>query len=289
MTAKEPTVAVVIPAHDEEDSLPFALRSLRDQTRPPDEVVVVDDGSTDGTPGVCEEFGVRCIRQRQAGPAAARNRGVREVRSDFVSLLDADDWYSPDKLEKSLESILELGALALGTDAWVVAGDQVLGAKNGDRRIPYAITLERLLKDNPLVCSTMVFRREAFLRAGGFDEDPRLISTEDYDLWIRFSRVEPIAYLPRALTFYRTSEGSLGTNERFLIGVDRICEKLAETHGSEPHFRRLMDRRRARSRLDLAWDRLAEGRKAEARALMREARALGRPWEAIRMWVRSLF
>lgn len=281
-------VAVVIPAFNAAAFLPVALRSLEQQSLRPEMVVVVDDGSTDGTAAVCEQFGVHCVRQEQRGPGAARNRGVAETGAEFVAFLDADDWFAPAKLERCVGRLVELGATTLATDAWMVVGDHVLRPKNDHREVPEVVTLERLLQDNPVICSTVVVRREVLLQVGGFDEDPQLMASEDYDLWVRLSHREPIAYLAEPLSFYRSHPGSLGANSRFVTGVDLICQKLQKIHGNEAHFRRLMQRRQGRARLDLAWDLLQSGRVGEGRELIREAWKLGCGWSAGKMWLRSL-
>src|SRR5438067_9612199 len=96
------TVSAVIPVHNGENFLAQAVESVLDQTRPVLEVVVVDDGSTDGTAAVAQGFGapVRHIPQAQSGVSAARNRGVREARGNLVAFLDHDDEWREDKLER---------------------------------------------------------------------------------------------------------------------------------------------------------------------------------------------
>lgn len=281
-------VAVVVPAHNAASYLATALRSVLEQTMAPAEIVVVDDGSTDDTHAVAEGLGVRCVRQRQGGPAAARNRGIAETRSPLLAFLDADDWFAPGKLERQVERLQELGAQVVCSDAWLVVQDRVVRTKNEDRGVPTALTLERLLAGNPIICSTVLARRDAVRAAGGFDEDPVLVATEDYDLWLRMARVEPIAYSPEPLAFYRAHAGSLSANARFVAGVDRAMAKIADVYGDEPHYRRLVRRRRAMVRHDLAWDLLKQGRLDECRAVLRDARALaGTSWRSLRLWLRT--
>lgn len=99
-----PTVSCIIPVYNGERFLAEGIESLLAQTRPPDEIIVVDDGSTDGSADVARSFGdrVRYVHQENAGPAAARNRGIREATGDFISFLDADDLWEPTKLERQL-------------------------------------------------------------------------------------------------------------------------------------------------------------------------------------------
>lgn len=281
-------VTVIVPAYNAAEFLPITLQSLQQQTLAPAQVIVVDDGSTDATVAIAERHGATCLRQDNAGPGAARNRGLHAATSEFVAFLDADDWYVPDKLERSLEHLRELKAACISTDAWIVRGDRVDRRKNDRRIVPMALTLELLLRGNPVVCSTVVARRESVLACGGFDEDPALVATEDYDLWLRMSAREPIAYLPEPMTFYRVHPGSLSANERFLRGVDKILDRVAAEHAGEAHFQALVRRRRADLRLDLAWDLITQGRRPEARRLIAEADGLRRSWKGWRMRLRSL-
>lgn len=281
------SVDVVIPAHDAAAYLQVTLDSLQQQTLRPRQVIVVDDGSKDDTAGIAERHGAVCIRQAQAGPGAARNRGVAAATADYVAFLDADDWYALDKLERSIEHLQELGAHCVATDAWLVRGDRVERRKNDRRVVPSVLTMELLLRGNPIVCSSVVATREAVVAAGGFDEDPELIASEDYDLWLRMAQREPIAYLPEPLTFYRLHAGSLSANPRFLRGVDRILDKVAALHAGEAHFQNLVRRRRADLRLDVAYDLLCAGEPAAARRVLGEARQHARTWKGTRMWLRS--
>lgn len=282
-------VTVVVPAFNAGPYLEVTLQSLQHQTRAPERVIVIDDGSTDDTSKIAEKAGVTVLRQdRQAGPGAARNRGVNEATTEFVAFLDADDWYAPDKLERSVALLDKLGAGCLATDAWVVRDDRIEGRKNQKRNVPSVLTTERLLRGNPVVCSSVVARREAVRRAGGFDEHPDLVATEDFDLWLRMAQHEPIAYHAQPLTFYRVHAGSLSANTRFVRGIDRILERVARQHEGEAHFLNLVRRRRAEARLDLAWDLLGAGRKSEARAMITEASGLMPTWKGLRLRLRSL-
>ncbi|MCR9244612.1 MAG: glycosyltransferase family 2 protein [bacterium] len=281
-------ISVVIPAYNAATFLPMTLDSLAQQTRPPAVVYVVDDGSTDDTATIAEARGAKVIRQQQRGPAAARNRGVEAAETEYVAFLDADDWYGPDKLEKSFAMLDQLGATCLATDAWQVLGDRVDRRKNDTRRVPTVLTQELLIGDNPIVCSTVVARREAILEVGGFDEDPVLIATEDYDLWLRLAHDEPIAYLAEPLTFYRAHPDGLSDNARFLRGIERILAKVAAMHPGEAHFAQLIARRRAAARCNVAYDLLQAGQRDEAREVLREANRLAPSWKSYKLWLKSM-
>ncbi len=161
------TVSCVIPVYNGERFLAEGIESLLAQTRPPDEIIVVDDGSTDGTAGVARGFGdhVTYVHQENAGPAAARNRGVREARGEFISFLDADDLWEPTKLERQLrrfEARPELGySVGLVQNFWeeevAEERDRIAGTARA-KPIPGYVTLTLL--------TTSSWMREL----GGFDE-----------------------------------------------------------------------------------------------------------------------
>jgi glycosyltransferase involved in cell wall biosynthesis len=114
------TVTAIVPVYDGEAFLADALGSIRAGTRAPDEIVVVDDGSRDGSAALAERTpGVRCVRQEHAGIAAARNRGLAEARGDLIAFLDADDLWTPDKLA------LQAGLLERRDDLDMVFGGVV--------------------------------------------------------------------------------------------------------------------------------------------------------------------
>lgn len=169
-------VSVIIPAYNSQATLAAALHSALQQTVPPREVVVVDDGSADGTAAVAEAFGpkVRLIRQSNGGPGAARNTGIRAAHGGWIGLLDADDTWLPNKLERqlALDDDPRIGIIACLSD------------KPG-QACPPEIGFDQLWDSNLLVNSTVLLRRAAWEATGGFDEARGLISVEDYNLWLR--------------------------------------------------------------------------------------------------------
>ncbi|MBP8299284.1 MAG: glycosyltransferase family 2 protein [Planctomycetes bacterium] len=283
------SVAVIIPAFNAGAYLQVTLDSLKQQTVLPVQVIVVDDGSTDGTSAIAERNGVTCIRQERAGPGAARNRGIAAATTEYLAFLDADDWYALDKIERSLDQLRELGAACIATDAWLVRGDRVERRRNERQMLPTVMTTELLLSSNPIVLSSVVARREAVLAVGGFDAERELFGTEDYDMWLRLSQREPIAYLPEALTFYRLHGPGQICNPHLVSGVDRVLDKVGAAYAGEAHFENLVRRRRAEVRVEMAADLLRAGKRDEARTMLAEARKHARTWGGYRTWLRSLF
>lgn len=277
-------VAVIIPCHNAAQWLSATLQSLAAQSLAPAEVIVVDDGSTDDSAAIAERMGVRCERQECAGPGAARNAGVRATRAPLVAFLDADDCFAPSKLATQAEHLEQTAAALSCTDAWVVENGERVGRKNAPG-VPSELPFVRLVEGNPIICSSVLMRREVFEAVGGFDEDPVLIATEDYDLWLRVARSHKVAYLGEPLVNYRMTPGQLSDDRRFMRGVDRIMEKVCAADSSAQEVVRA---RRAAVRLDVAYHLARRMEGGEARTYLQEARALGAGWGAMwKTWLRS--
>lgn len=203
-----PNVSVLIPAYNAAGCVSRAIESVLAQTVPPLEILVVDDGSADGTAEVVERFGapVRLLRQANGGPAAARNHAARKASGEWLALLDADDAWLPQKLERQLP-------YASGERVGLV---HCWGPPGGGP-VPDAITFETLWEKNCIVNSSALVRREAFQAVGGFDEDRALISVEDYNLWLRLLAAGwEVATCPEQLHEYTPAPGNLSRQfERF--------------------------------------------------------------------------
>ena len=171
------TVSAIIPAYNAARWIARAIDSVLSQTHPVQEIIVVDDGSTDMTPEVVAGFGelVRYIQQSNGGPAKARNTGIRAASGEWVALLDADDAWLPGKIERQLA--------AVAPDVVLIHGGAV-GIRRGNTE---RNTFAEMWKRNPILNSSVLVRKDVVDSLGGFDEDPAVIGVEEYNLWLRIA------------------------------------------------------------------------------------------------------
>ncbi len=276
-------VTAVIPAHNGLPDVLEAVDSALAQTLPPVEVVVVDDGSDDGTgDAVAHAFGpagvrragrgtpVRVVRGRFGSAAAARNRGWREARTRWIALLDADDLWYAHKLETAN------AALAAAPEAAWFFSDGAFRNLEGEIRSSWLATYvdlpdryvgypaRELIEVNFVLTSSVLARRDALETLGGFDE--RLSHAEDLDLWIRLARRWPAAASRQALVRYQHRPGGLTRQvEARLTGDITLFRRLTEDQTLSPDLRRAARRREALAHFKLGMTAMREGRNTEAR------------------------
>jgi len=173
---ERPLVSVIVPVHDGERFLAPALRSVFEQTYRPIEVIVVDDGSTDGSAEVASSFPVRYLHQENRGPGAARNAGIQASRGELVAFVDADDVMLPHKLETQAGFLLDHPEVDC-----VMARQRIVIEDGVDP--PEWVRSQRATGDDGVQPLSAVIRRGALDQVGGFD--PRLRVSEDLDLLFR--------------------------------------------------------------------------------------------------------
>ncbi|MDK3256763.1 glycosyltransferase family 2 protein [Blastococcus capsensis] len=224
-----PSVSVVIPTKNRRMLLRTSLAGVLAQRDVDLEVVVVDDGSTDGTADALTAMGdprVRVLRHPASqGVVAARNRGLAASTGDWVAFCDDDDLWAPDKL------VQQLAAAARSGRAWAVGG--AVGFES-DGAVLYATTpapddelAAQLPWRNavPGGCSNVVARRRLLEEAGGFD--PRFRVLADWELWIRLARHGAPASLPAAVVGYRMHGSNMSTSSEGVLEELRLVETLS--------------------------------------------------------------
>lgn len=186
-------LSVVIPAHNEETYLPSALEALARQTFPPDEVIVVDNASTDRTAQVAEAFGARVVHCGRKGVAFARQAGLLAARGEWVAMTDADSLPTPTWLERLMAR--REGAVALYGPLRFY-GVSPLEAAFSEWGYRAFLRLMDLLRRPNLAGANMMVLREAALEVGGF---PAVEAREDVLLGYALARLGPVRYVPDAL------------------------------------------------------------------------------------------
>lgn len=228
-----PTVSVVIPTHNRRRLLRTTLTSVLDQEAVDLQVIVVDDGSQDGTEAMVRAIGdsrLEVIRHPVArGVSAARNAGIAAAEGAWVALLDDDDVWAPSKLRRQIAAALEVGAgfVYCGAFTFERGSEGVLA----DRDAPPAARLSALLQaGNPLPggCSAQVIDRVLAARLGGFDES--LLHVADWDMWLRVTRETSPAAVPERLVAYRVHGGNRVVVLRAKAHI-REFDRLAVKHG----------------------------------------------------------
>jgi glycosyltransferase involved in cell wall biosynthesis len=256
-----------------------AIQSVLDQTEPVHEILVADDGSTDGTPELVESrFGdrVRLLRLPHRNASATRKTAIAQATGDWIAFLDADDWWAPEKIERQrrfLERhpevrwmstdgryVSERGVLR---ESWLDVYFEPVRDLVGDL-LP--LLVERCF---PLMSSSLC-AREAYEAVGGLDPD--IVYSHDYDLWVRLAARYPGGVLAERLVDYWTGPGTLS---RFFEARYRddlgIMRRIEANPALSADVRRRAARRAAGIEFDIALVALRSGRLVEARERLRAA------------------
>jgi glycosyltransferase involved in cell wall biosynthesis len=248
-----PLISVVVPVYNacrtDPEFLRKALASVCSQTYRHLELLIVDDGSTDATRTICAQFmeshntlPILYFSKENGGQSSARNFGIARARGDFVSFLDQDDMFYPEKLERV---VALLGGVDLVyTDADTIdAEDQILIREiHQAHRLgwphPKRTVEDVLFKDVFVMPGVMTLRRDLLQRVGGFDES--LSGYEDDDLFLRLFLNGTVRYLPESTLKWRMHEENYGQSSRMVPSRLRYWEKLMAEHAAGG-----TDRRRA--------------------------------------------
>jgi glycosyltransferase involved in cell wall biosynthesis len=227
-------VSVIIPTYNRAQSIASAVASVLSQTYRHMELIVVDDGSTDNTRQALEPFKDRLqyIYQNNAGPASARNRGIRIASGEWLAFLDSDDTWYPRKLEIQLAESIRMNAdlsfhdLSLNSDensinipSWNL---HVTQSSAGHAALGSGVLLDAyglmMMIGHFFLTTTFMVKRDAILAVGGFREDLR--TSEDLELYFRLAARYIVAYVAETLATYSPGPGGLRNSE--VIYRDRI-------------------------------------------------------------------
>jgi glycosyltransferase involved in cell wall biosynthesis len=293
---KSPSVSAVVTVYNAEQCIGEALGAILSQTHSPDEVIVVDDGSTDGTALELARFGgeVTVLRQDNRGHAPALNRGMGAARGEYLAKCDADDIWDPDKLARQLEAVQAHPEIDIAFSAIQVFGemDEVRGLHTaGDRSVGVLdsrLFARTLYRENILCPSTTLIRSRLYERLGPFAEH---LAAEDYDYWMRALRAGAVFYYdPARLVRYRTHSQQLTSDA---LRTLRATHEVHMLHADLIEDRRFVqavhrdDLFRIARRL-VEDDRPREGREHFSRSLRSGGGAIGSASVRALVWVAVL-
>lgn len=242
-SSKMKKVSVIIPVYAAEKYIAATLQSVFEQTYKNFEVLIIDDGSPDRSIEICQQFTdsrIKIIRQENRGLAGARNTGIRHAQGEYLALIDADDLWLPEKLEKHIAHLEKSPAVGVSfsRSAFIDEAGQPLGTYHMPKLT--GITPPYLLCHDPVGNgSAGVFRREVFEgirfcdNIHGFVEsfyfDERFRMSQDMELLLRIALQTPwqIEGIPEALTLYRVTGGTLSTNWfRKIEAWEKVIERV---------------------------------------------------------------
>ncbi len=269
------TVSIVIPVYNAEDVIGETLASVLAQEWSDREIVVIDDGSIDGSVDVVSKFGnvVRLVRQDNAGVARARNRGIAESVGEYVALLDHDDLWHPAKLSKQVRILQERPEVGMViTDvAHIDFAGRPMGVV-GSGYNPSETFARLFVRGYVPTPSAALIRRSVLRSVGGFDETFGSAGLDDHELWTRIVLHGEITNIPEPLTYHRNREVKpvqVALQHRALL-----IPKLLERFGQDPEKRRYLIREQACYLADVGKHLVQAGRRSEGRSRLLQGLAL---------------
>ena len=201
----KPKISVIIPTWNSDKTLKATIESCLNQTLPPIEILVCDDGSTDDSKKIVEEMNdsrVKWIPLSHSGtPAVPRNKGIELSKGEWIAFCDSDDEWLPQKLEKQVAALLQTKYKAISTNAF-----QKINNTKTNKKIIYFtkkyIGFINLLQSNSIICSSTIIHKSLFNKIGGFTENINYGSYADYIYWLKITTETKFIYIEDALTIY---------------------------------------------------------------------------------------
>lgn len=237
MSNAKPKISVILPVYNGQDHLTEAIDSVLSQSFSDFELIIVNDGSTDGSAAIIEELDdsrIRFFQKSNKGLAATLNRAISLARGEYIARQDQDDVCLPSRFERQvafLDANPDVGMV--GTSAEIRVGNERTN-RYLKHPIDNASLKFGLLFDNHFVHSSVMIRRSVLEGLGGYSEDSARQPPEDYELWSRVMKKYKLANLPEVLLAYREVEGSMsrtGVNP-FLPNLIKISsENIAWASG----------------------------------------------------------
>lgn len=278
-------VSVIIPAYNAEKTITEALDSVLAQTHPVDEIIVVDDGSTDDTSKIIKNYPpssighqpiIKYIPQPNSGPAVARNTGIKAAEGEYIAFLDADDVWLPEKIAKQMsvfEQNPDVGLVCTGRIRHETAtGKKVVNCVGN--RLSGDGYMDFWTYGNYVVTSSVLIKKICFNSTGTFDENPNILGSEDADMWIRISEQYKIFYFNEPLVIYRVSKTGfcrLNIDKNYASSHCFFEKHLPAIKRRSPNYKKIIRKRQFRYYFAYGKTLLDEKRFTESRSRFKHA------------------
>lgn len=212
--AKMSLVSAIVPVYNGENFIAATIESILAQTYCDIEIIVIDDGSTDNTPTILNQYKeqITVCRQDNSGVGAARNQGAKIAQGEFLAFIDADDLWEPDKTRIQL---FEIGDAALSYTDRINFGTlgQLSAVKSDASILRDGSIFESLLREgNFITLSSVIVSKSIFDSIGGFNECLSLSGVEDWHLWLRLTKSHKVKATREPLVRYRVHAGGISKN-----------------------------------------------------------------------------
>lgn len=238
--------SVIIPLYNKENFIENTIQSVLDQTFQDFEIIVVNDGSTDKSEEKLLSFKdsrIRYFSKKNEGASTARNYGIEKANSDFITFLDADDYWYPTFLETMFNNISKIpeqkvfsAAIEIDTSKKIIPSQySILKSGNEFEIVNY---FQASMKETVLCTSCAVFHKTVFDKAGNFDT--KIKSGQDTDLWIRIGLLYPVVFSWKILARYVYDPKSLSKNSKW-IKEKMDFSKYEEAEKTNPDLKKFLD------------------------------------------------
>jgi glycosyltransferase involved in cell wall biosynthesis len=227
-------ISIIIPTYNRALDLKRALKSVQAQKFTNWEALIIDNHSKDNTDDVVSSFNdirMKLYKIYNKGViAASRNKGICEASGEYIAFLDSDDWWTTEKLSLSFDE-LNLGADVVYHDMFLVSRprQKIFWKKARTRNLVTPVFNDLLLNGNALVNSGVVVRKKLLIEINGLSENSDLIATEDYDCWLKISKLtNRFTRISQPLGYYWTGGGNVSNPERTLEAINSISQRYLE-------------------------------------------------------------
>jgi teichuronic acid biosynthesis glycosyltransferase TuaG len=244
MNLNRATVDVIIPTYNSQEFLLEALNSCFSQTHPVNEVIIVDDGSSETFIAYLTELRVsfprlRIILNDHTGlPGIGRQIGINASDAEWIAFLDSDDYWAPEKIEKQIKAAKLSNADLVYSNGWIVKSgftDEIF-----HKDFPKKLSFSELLATNWLLNSSVIVKRELFSSETLYATSARLRAVEDYATWLRLATSAVFCGVDEPLTYYRDHAGSIRSDDFSDPRIHAIADFIEWAHSCDPDEKRRM-------------------------------------------------